>query len=481
MSEAERELPVPRALPAPPAVGRELIALLGDPEADPALLVRAIESDPLLCAATIRLLGKSPFAPRRPTSLHTAIALAGPRSARSAALALCVARTLRARPGSDLHDALWLGFLMKALAARRLAAATGDWLLDEAFLCGFVSGAGAAVLLDAEPRYRGILSRHLEGEGDLRDLERGRLETGHDALGARLLEGWGFPARLIAPIRQHFELIVAGGDVQRRAQILLGADCLARALTGPVGGELIGALPDAVAEQVGIPATRVASIAASLCDELRETAPAFALPTDRLRDWQELRGGAREPEPARPAPPPTPRPEPKLPFQLPDERGVGMGIVEAETFRQALDGFHRRARQLRKPLSLLVLSIYNLDDIVEAGGEVKLGCTVGGLAERVSALVRRSDTSAIIGRDLVAVLAPGCATRDLLSMALRVRAGVEREPVGTDDGSVGVQVAIGLAAASPQNEGLDPGALLLAARAAVDRASGTPERIHLAA
>jgi GGDEF domain-containing protein len=234
---------------------------------------------------------------------------------------------------------------------------------------------------------------------------------------------------------------------------------------------------------------RATALAAALPDALRQLAPAFGVPAGDLPSWERLTGESAAAAPA------AARTSGLVHVAAlmaacrdfgssssAEQRLATMhGPLASEHFAVALDLFHRRARQLRKPLSLLVLEVGNLDTIAASVGADRLKGAILGLAERIGEMVRRTDPHAVIERDQLAVLAPGCSRDDLPNLAARLRAALEHEPVETEAGPVSAQLAIGMAGASPQDDGSDPNALLRTARAAVSRASTVPDRMFLAA
>ena len=484
MNEFERQLLDTRDLPALSPSVPELLALMSDPAADRKRMAELVGSDGILSA----VLWSPAFAGSEAmVSLREACTRLAVGTVCGAAVASAFVRALRREPHSETQDTVWRAALMKALAARQLAVATGAWSAPAAFLGGLMAQAGSLLLCERAPGYADLVERWRQGE-DLLSLERAVLETDHAAMAPLLLEQLGFGAVHVDPIRSHFGALLAGGDLARRAQILNAADGLARVLTLSGHAGDVHALAGAVAETTGISHVRATALAAALPDALRQVAPAFGVPAGELPSWERLTGDVCTAAPSA-------RETSGLDHvaalmaacrdfgssSMEPQLATMYGPLASEHFAVALDVFHQRARQLRKPLSLLVLEVENLDTIAASLSADQLESAIQGLAGRISNIVRRTDPHARIERDQLAVLAPGCSRDDLPNLAARLQAGLEREPVETKAGPISLQLAIGMAGASPQDDGTDPNALLHSALGAVSRASTVPDRMFLAA
>lgn len=490
MNQFEQTLLASTRLATLPSVAQRLLDLSSEPEANAERLTDAIEADECLPDRIVRLVNSAMYGMSREIeTLREAIAYLGLDTVRSVALSLSFVAAVRPARAEPLLDSLWCTSLMKALAARRLASSSGDWQPAEAFLAGLVSYAGALVLFESAAGYPELVDRFYRGEGDLVELERASLATDHVALGALMLEHWNFPRRMVAPLRQQHGLLDARGDTARRGQILAAAERLARVFTVAGSAELVVDLNQALSEAVGISESSASVIAEELPQELRETAGVFDIPCRLQPGYKELLQEARGRLAARAAradraralgaSKETSRGFDGLPAMESLEHDEETGVLGAEPFQQVLEAVHRRARQLRRPLSLLVVRVRELKGLEALQGS-PFAEAMGTVAGRIGTCVRRSDPKARIARDQLAVLAPGCLGTDAPGVAERLRFAVEHAPIETASGPLVIELEIGIAATTPHHDASTPFALMNAARAATEAAGACSERIALA-
>lgn len=391
-------------------------------------------------------------------------------------LGLALVDMLRRGQSHDGLDLMFRTALARGLAARRLGTTTGDWHGDEAFLTGLIADVAIPVLCRAVPDYGELMDHFHRGDGELITYERATLGTDHGVLSPRILEHWGFPARILDPVRHHHAQLEATGDLARRGAILGGADRLARALCINSLAPEIQGLDRALATRIGVPDSRIARIAADLPDQIREIADLFNVPGRSQRNYVEVLADADRREAGVSASEPDELEslplggidgfrgfDPEAFSDTPLERDEETGLLERASFERMLEVFHRRARQLRSPLSLLVLSIENLKEIEERDGVVAAGAVVCCIGQRIQSCVRRSDPCARIAFDQVAVLAPGCSKNHAPHMAERVRMRVEAEPIEISGQSIAVQLSIGTSASLPHHDSAAPLSLLQSA------------------
>lgn len=479
MSELERALLESEAF-ALPAPVRRLVALLAGSDADLRDVTDAIAADAGLAARFLRLANCWLVNPAEEAqSVPGAVAALGARESCCASVGLALMGALRQAHCCEGLDLVFRTALARALAARRLGTATGDWHAHEAFLTGLAADAAIPVMCGTLPGYGDYIERFHRGEGELVTFERANLGTDHGALSPVILAHMGFPARVIDPIRHHHAQLEATGDIERRGAILGAADRLARALCiDSLAGEIHG-LDRSLSTRVGVPGSRVARIAADLPDQIRELADIFDVPARSQRNYVEVLADADRSAAGLAGPdldalellPATGDGfrsfDPEALSDTPLERDDETGMLERCAFERMLELFNRRARQLRRPLSLLVLAIENLKEIEASSGPAVASAVVVEIAQRIKVRVRRSDPTARVAPGQLAVLAPGCSQNHAPHMATRVRLCVEADPVETEAGPIHVQLAIGTAASLPHHDSVAPLSLLHSACASL--------------
>ena len=473
------------SLPRLPVGARLLTELIASGEADTATVLESLECDAELGEQLLGLINARQSDSEIP-SLAEAGALVGPASLCASALSAALARGLRESIGvTEMTDALWRLALMTALASRALTFAASSWDPGEAFLVGLLEKLGALILYDQLPGYPRVAARFLAGEADLLELEREPLESDHGRIGALVLERWGLPERVLAPLRAHFSIDRARmrEPATTRGRILTAAALYARSLTVDGFACETPSLERRVADLVRIPQSLAGRIAAELPWELRRTAEVLGIGCEHQCSYDELLDEARElaTDPAEPPTVPTlTRARPLRGREWEDLMREAQNSLPMDPHTQRFDlvGFERilraffdRAAQLGRPLGLLLIGVDDLKQIAEDRGPRVAREVMQGLAERVVSLVRDTDPKGDLSGTHLGILAAGCSRRDLPFLAQRIRSAIEREPLRTCGGPVECRISIGMASATPSPQTADPQALMSSAWSAHDEAA----------
>ena len=490
MNELERKLLQSPSVPTVPRVAQKLLDLLNQGEVELSQLADLISVEPSLTVKIIRLINSPLYGlAREITSLRDAVLYLGLNSIRSVALSFSFFSTFSRDPsGGERLDALWRTSLMNALAARRLANELGGWDVEEAFLAGLVADCGTLLMHRGVPEYAGILDRFYSGEADLLELEQRCLETTHTRLGGLLLEAWRFPKQLVELVTFHHDPTLAPADAsaELQARTLLAAWLCARALTVPGFTDKMTSLEHRISGLLGIPVVVARGIVTELPTELRETAALFEIPAEEQRSYDELLDEANQAlsrlaleadQSARDlagtlALGRTAFGDVPAPGQEPENLDAETGLLCRPAFERLLDAFHRRAREIHRPIGLIIFEVENLKSIAEHQGHAVTLEVLAGIGERVSRLTRQTDYTARLAEDQIAVLAPGCGGPNLAQAAERIRFGIEQGALETSAGPVSCQVVVGLASTTPHKDAIDPQTLVSFACSAVDRAGG---------
>lgn len=497
MNDFERRLIESPKLPSIPGVAQRLLELLNNEETELAELADVISRDPALTAKIIRLIN-SPFygISREVSSLQTAVLYLGYQSVRSVALSFSLFSAFQTDPAARKKlDILWLTSLMTGIAARRLAAETGNWEPEEAFLAGLVADCGALLLQRMTPDYGNLLDRFCSGEEDLFNLEESELETTHASLGSLLLKKWHFPESLWKLVANHHGPSDASGvgDLNTQVHTLRAAWLYTRALVVPGFANEVLSLDRLVSDSLGIPVAVARSLAQELPGELREMACYFELPADEQKSYETLMEEANEAlseyavdadQGARALADAIARRRDD--FAGLEEATATTEDVEQETgllcrpaFERLLEAFHRRALQTQRPLGLIIVEVSDLEALQSSQGDCAWVEVLKRIAECVSKFVRRTDHLCRFDKNQIAVLAPGCRPDDLLRSALRIRSGLDKQPLITPRGSTSCDFVLGLAASDPYRDAVDAHTLIRFACAAIERAREDPDRLAL--
>lgn len=490
MTGFEQQLLESPSLPRLPTQARLLIELLGSGE--PAAALELLLQDPELGARVLALVDAAPKDAGGTESLAEAQQRVGANTLACTALAVCLVNGLRELFGrTELLDALWRSALMTGLAARTLTLEVSSWEPGEALLAGIVEKMGAVLLYDQLPEYPRLAARHLSGEADLIELERASFDSDHGIVSSCVLEYWGMPAGVLEALRAHFAIDRPNTrePAITRGRILTGAALFGRALAIDGFVHEVATLEQRVADLVRIPRPLAARIATDLPCQLRRVGALLSIPCGQQRSYAELLLAAGElltDNEIEPSGSPIPIGQPLrdakrasgLEFEDLLRKGESALPTDPETGRFDLIGFERmlsacydRARQLQRPLSVLVIGIRDLRGIIERLGPNVAHELVETVAGRAASLVRRSDPKGHLSDTHLGIIAAGCSERDLSRMAERICWAITREPLATRSGPVQCEVAIGMASAMPGSSTEDPRRLMSTAWSALDEAA----------
>lgn len=494
MNRFEQELLESPSLPRPSAQARLLAELLASDESVAALEI--LEQDAELAERVLALVNVNRTDAAHVDRIAEAAELVGPHALACSALGLSLLHGLRESLGrTELLDTLFRSSLMTGLAARALALEVSSWEPGEALLAGMIEKIGALLLYDQLPKYPRLVARYASGEAELAALERAALGSDHGSVASHLLEHWGMPERTCDVLRSHFAVDRARiqEPAMSRGRILTGAALIGRALSIDGFAHEAQTLEQRVSDLVRIPRTLAGRIASELPWQMRRVAQVLSVPGDRQRSYEELLGEAGELLTDGPSDAPIPlravsnRSGSREFEDLLREGASSLptdpvsGRFDLVGFERMLSAFLDRARQLDRPLSVLVIGVHDLRGIIDRLGQAVADDLLDTVAERVAGLVRRSDPKGHLSETHLGVIAAGCGESDLPRLAERIRWAITREPVATRSGPVHCELSIGMASATPNRGPADPQRLMSSAWSALDEAALSGGAIALGA
>lgn len=191
-------------------------------------LLQVVESDPALGArllATANTVGYAAAGVQYKT-IVSAVRRLGLRRSIHLATSLLFADSFSKRLAPAMNRALWLHALTLAHAAQELARLKHLPEPHAAYFVGLVHDLGYLAMEYLQP---GCLARIVaEATGVSSNLEEAEARVfglEHHAVAVQLLEQWGVPADLVAPVRDHHALDIAPDSLEAA---LFGAEKLAR-------------------------------------------------------------------------------------------------------------------------------------------------------------------------------------------------------------------------------------------------------------
>lgn len=156
------------------------------------------------------------------------------------------------------------------------------------------------------------------------------------------------------------------------------------------------------------------------------------------------------------------------------------GLWNRRMLLEQLDRELNRVRREKRPLSVIMVDIDRFKSVNDTHGHAAGDDVIRATARTLQSQVREYDFVGRYGGEEFIILVPGCDTNDARTIAERVRARVEADPIVTGKESLRVTASFGLA--STAVAGLDPSALIQAADEALYRAkTGGRNRVEVAA
>ena len=205
-------------LPAMPAMGRRLLRLRNDPQADVRELVEVVSGDPSLTAQILRYARSSFFnyAGRVETLEQAITRVLGFETVLNMALGLAASKTFRNPADGPLGlQAFWRHAAYSAALAQTLAGRHGRKLGIKpgvAYLAGLLHNFGFLLLGHLFRAEFFLLNKVVEANPHIPVvlIERRIIGVTHMELGARLMQEWDMPEPVVTAMREHHNEMYSG-------------------------------------------------------------------------------------------------------------------------------------------------------------------------------------------------------------------------------------------------------------------------------
>jgi diguanylate cyclase (GGDEF)-like protein len=186
-----------------PAVAIQVLELTSQREVDSRRVKECIENDPALTTRVLRVVNSSIFGLSREVGdLTQALALLGTKPLKLLVLGFSLPPDLLTGIAAETLSRYWKHTLTKAVAAREISDRLWHVSGEEAFIVGLLQDIGLLALAQqiGEQYVSFLDSVHAEG-ADLLQMERDAMGFDHTQLSASLLSGWNLPDALTETVR----------------------------------------------------------------------------------------------------------------------------------------------------------------------------------------------------------------------------------------------------------------------------------------
>ena len=239
-----------------PEVFYKLNAAIEDPDCTFDDIGEIISVDPGLTARLLRIVNSAfyGFSTQVETVTH-ALTIIGTDQLTQLVLATSVMHQFKGISPDLIHmESFWKHSIAAGLAARTIAALSGEYNVERFFVAGLLHDIGRLVLcVRVSDKAKEVLDAGAESERPLYVVEQELLGFDHAELGGKLLENWNLPARLVESVRCHHQPSKAKNHIEEAAVVNL-ADGIAYSMKiGCSGESFLPPLEPKSWEQVGLP------------------------------------------------------------------------------------------------------------------------------------------------------------------------------------------------------------------------------------
>lgn len=239
-----------------PDIFYKLNAAIEDPDCTFDDIGEIISIDPSLTARLLRIVNSAfyGFSTQVETVTH-ALTIIGTDQLAQLVLATSVMNQFKGIP-SDLvdMDSFWRHSISAGLAARSIAALSGEYNVERFFVAGLLHDVGRLVLCIKAPDETRAIFAKAEASGKLLYLEEQEiLGFDHAELGGELLKSWRLPARLVEAVSFHHVPGKSKNHPEETAAVNL-ADAIAYSMKlGSSGETVVPPMDPKSWEKIGLP------------------------------------------------------------------------------------------------------------------------------------------------------------------------------------------------------------------------------------
>lgn len=193
------------SLPPSPVVATKLLELLRKPDLKIKELANAASLDPVISARLLKMANSVFYEQvKQVNSVERALIVVGENVLKNLALEYSLRSTQKTY--GMLERKLWENSIGCAVACRMIADKLTGLDKNEAYLAGLQRHIGKVVMINRDKDlYREVIRIVEDGEGTLRDVERGLYAYSHELVGAALLDHWNYPKRIVDATLYHHD------------------------------------------------------------------------------------------------------------------------------------------------------------------------------------------------------------------------------------------------------------------------------------
>ncbi len=468
-------------LPSPPAIAVRILETVKKEEASYGELARIISADPALTAKVLKISNSTFYGlPHKITTIEKALSVLGVEVLKNIALSFVISKETRGKEGEGFDfDYFWKRAVTTAVGAE-LTAKLLRCKNDDIFVCSLLQDIGVLIMYYCRPHdYLRVLDAKKASGKPVFEEERRGFGFDHQEIGAELLESWGLPEHIYAPIRHHHD-----GDLPEEyrmtGDLLRWGASLSAVYHGSHRSERVQELKKDLAERFKLGGEAVDALVDSVAEKSVDILSSFEIDPGNMKPFSILLQEANDElqrmnlsyeqlvmefkeakEKAELLASELTEANARL-RELAFRDGL-TGLFNHRYFQELMDREMHRSVRYGSTLSLMMFDIDHFKRVNDSYGHPGGDIVLKTLAAEVQKAMRLSDIVARYGGEEFAVILPETNAAGGKVFAERLRRRIEQLEIATDSGPVKVTISIGLTTYEPGMKGEDKAAMIDAA------------------
>ena len=457
-------------LPSPPAIAVQILNAVQKEDAALSELVKIISADPALTGKMLQIANSGFYALKNEvTSIDRALSVLGTNVIKNIALSFVIATDLRGEEKSSFDfDDYWRRSVTSAVAAELLTHQLAS-KNDDIFVTALLHDIGMLVIfMHKRDEYSELIQNAIHSEKSILDLEQQNYNFNHQQVGSVLIDKWGLPKSISAPIQYHHNPDSAAEMNSETTQILYFSDLISSIYNGTDSAEKVRTLHERLAAKFTFTGEQIRSLLDDVAEKSVEIMATFAIDPREMKPYSQMLQEANE-ELGR-----LNLSYEQLVIELKQEKEKSdqlsrelqeanlrlkdlvyvdalTGLYNHRFFQESLDKELSRARRYHSSVSLILFDIDFFKKVNDTHGHPAGDQVLMNIAKEIKKTVRPSDIVSRYGGEEFTVILPETDITGVKVFAARLRRCVEGIITKVEDQQLMVTISLGGTSFSPEH------------------------------